>query len=181
MAKRELSNTLRNLKFMQRGVKVKQEEEAIIPVVVDDGNFFSPATVKKCVVVMEGDPHPGAVIGRMSFQRFNPSIDKMNETAANPSQPDASVSSSGGQSGKTSFRESASSQDGMNEDNTEATADLKRKQSDVESKPQYPNKSPKSSNGAQQSSPGSSKGFKKPKPEKTNWSALRPPKSKQKK
>jgi hypothetical protein len=27
------------------------------------------------VVVMEGNPHPGAVKGRMSFQNFNPSID----------------------------------------------------------------------------------------------------------
>lgn len=27
------------------------------------------------VVIMEGDPHPGAVIGRMSFQSFNHSID----------------------------------------------------------------------------------------------------------
>ena len=27
------------------------------------------------VVVMEGDPHPGAIVGRMSFQSFNPSID----------------------------------------------------------------------------------------------------------
>lgn len=27
------------------------------------------------LVIMEGDPHPGAVVGRMSFQSFNPSID----------------------------------------------------------------------------------------------------------
>jgi hypothetical protein len=27
------------------------------------------------VVIMEGDPHPGAINGRMSFQSFNPSID----------------------------------------------------------------------------------------------------------
>lgn len=24
---------------------------------------------------MEGDPHPGAAMGRMSFQSFNPSVD----------------------------------------------------------------------------------------------------------
>lgn len=27
------------------------------------------------LVIMEGDPHPGAINGRMSFQSFNPSID----------------------------------------------------------------------------------------------------------
>lgn len=27
------------------------------------------------VVAMEGNPHPGAVKGRMSFHHFNPSID----------------------------------------------------------------------------------------------------------
>lgn len=27
------------------------------------------------VVMVEGDPHPGATRGRMSFQSFNPSID----------------------------------------------------------------------------------------------------------
>lgn len=27
------------------------------------------------VVLVEGDPHPGALKGRMSFQSFNPSID----------------------------------------------------------------------------------------------------------
>jgi hypothetical protein len=33
-------------------------------------------TVSLCsIVIMEGNPHPGAVKGRMSFQNFNPSID----------------------------------------------------------------------------------------------------------
>ena len=27
------------------------------------------------MVLVEGDPHPGALKGRMSFQSFNPSID----------------------------------------------------------------------------------------------------------
>ncbi|XP_021894426.1 uncharacterized protein LOC110812062 isoform X2 [Carica papaya] len=75
MAKREISSTLRNLKFMQRAAKneekAKKEEE-----VKPEGNFFPPGIVnRRCVVIMEGDPHPGAVIGRMSFQSFNPSID----------------------------------------------------------------------------------------------------------
>ncbi|KAK9168407.1 hypothetical protein Syun_000547 [Stephania yunnanensis] len=45
---------------------------------------------------MEGNPPPGALKGRMSFQSFNPSIDKLNEEATNlhrqpvsiPSPPD---------------------------------------------------------------------------------------------
>lgn len=77
MAKRELSSTLRNLKFMQRSrqkeesVKKEQEEQVISP---KGGNL-------KCVVMMEADPMPGAAIGRMSFQNFNPCIDKLNDEA----------------------------------------------------------------------------------------------------
>ena len=61
--------------FMQRAnqkeEKSKKEEE-----VKPDDTFFSLNTIKrKCVVVMEEDPHPGATKGRMSFQNFNPAID----------------------------------------------------------------------------------------------------------
>lgn len=99
MSKRELSSTLRNLKFMQRAnqkeEKSKKEEE-----VKPEDNFFSPNTVKrKCVVIMEGDPHPGATKGRMSFQNFNPAIDKLND-AANPCQPAVSATCSNNQSEK---------------------------------------------------------------------------------
>lgn len=73
MSKRELSSTIKNLKFMQRARQkeelVKKEEEVIPPTT---GN-------RKCVVIMEGDPMPGAVIGRMSFQNCNPSIDKLKD------------------------------------------------------------------------------------------------------
>lgn len=73
MSKRELSSTIKNLKFMQRARQkeelVKKEEEVIPPTT---GN-------RKCVVIMEGDPTPGAVIGRMSFQNCNPSIDKLKD------------------------------------------------------------------------------------------------------
>ncbi|CAN6471762.1 unnamed protein product [Victoria cruziana] len=76
MAKRELSSTLRNLKFMQRAVRkeeaAKKEEEKPIP---------STTQNRKCIVIMEGDPHPGALRGRMSFQSFNPFVDKLNEEA----------------------------------------------------------------------------------------------------
>lgn len=51
---------------------VKKEEEEEQATSSKSGNW-------KCVVIMEGDPMPGAVIGRMSFQNFNPSIDKLND------------------------------------------------------------------------------------------------------
>ncbi|XP_024981048.1 uncharacterized protein LOC112517898 isoform X2 [Cynara cardunculus var. scolymus] len=101
MAKRELSNTLKNLKFMQRGAnkeeKTKKEEE-----VIPDGNFPSFITTKKCVVIMEGDPTPGAIRGRMSFQSFNPSIDKLNDEASNPRQSGSDATCSEDQRGKLS-------------------------------------------------------------------------------
>ncbi|CAK7331500.1 unnamed protein product [Dovyalis caffra] len=176
MAKRELSSTLKNLKFMQRAVqreeKTKKHEEEVKP----DGNFFSPGTIKKCVVVMEGDPHPGAVLGRMSFQSFNPSVDKLNEAAANEAS-DAHASTSSRQSGKTSLRENETSLDGVECSNTaklnsEANGDHKRKQPEVT---QYQNKSPKMVQDGHQSSSNSSKGsFKQPKRDKLDWSVLRP-------
>ncbi|KAF2311820.1 hypothetical protein GH714_026922 [Hevea brasiliensis] len=60
------------------------------------------------VVIMEGDPHPGAAMGRMSFQSFNPSVDKLNEEAANFCRPEASDVHATGSSGqsRTSFRDS---------------------------------------------------------------------------
>ncbi|XP_061958213.1 uncharacterized protein LOC133679587 [Populus nigra] len=179
MAKRELSSTLKNLKFMQRAVqreeKTKKQEEEVKP----DGNFFSPGTIKKCVVVMEGDPHPGAVLGRMSFQSFNPSVDKLNEAAANEAS-DARASTSSHQSGRTSFRENESSPDGVECSNTakpssEANGDHKRKQYEVASEIQNQNKSPKMVQDGHQSSPNSSKGsFKQPKRGKLDWNVLRP-------
>ncbi|KAM4083326.1 hypothetical protein ACB094_08G047700 [Castanea mollissima] len=181
MAKREISSTLRNLKFMQRAAQreenTKKEEE-----VKPAGNFCSPSIVnRKCLVIMEGDPHPGAINGRMSFQSFNPSIDKLNEAASNP----ASATSSGSQSGGISLRENGSSMDGAGSSNTDKSSseaeDLKRKQSEVVSETQYPKKTPKNVQVNEQSSPSSSsKGsFNKPKAkgEKLDWSVLRPSKS----
>jgi len=82
-AKREISSTLRNLKFMQRGAaaqkveeKAKVEVQEEVAAAAPSGGFGSSAQVaRKCIVIMEGNPHPGAVKGRMSFQNFNPSID----------------------------------------------------------------------------------------------------------
>ncbi|KAG6678226.1 hypothetical protein I3842_14G069800 [Carya illinoinensis] len=181
MAKRELSSTLKNLKFMQRAAaregNIKKEEEF-----KSDGNFCSPGTVnRKCVVIMEGNPHPGAIKGRMSFQSFNPSIDKLNEAAANP----VCATSSGSQSGGIFFRENGSTggADGMNvdESNLKANGNHKRKQSDIVSETQNPNKSPKHVQGNQQSSPNNTKGsFKTPKGHRLDWSVLRPSKSQNK-
>nr|XP_029150799.1 ABC transporter G family member 39-like [Arachis hypogaea] len=39
------------------------------------------------VFITEGDPHPGAARGRMSFQSFNPSVDNLNEEEAKLQQP----------------------------------------------------------------------------------------------
>ncbi|XVE59277.1 hypothetical protein DITRI_Ditri05aG0033100 [Diplodiscus trichospermus] len=165
MAKRELSSTLRGLKFMQRAAqreeKVKKAEE------------FKPegssAITRKCVVIMEGDPRPGAIVGRMSFQSFNPSIDKLNEEASNVSRPDTS----GGRT-LSSENGSASEAADCSEVGT-GNRDLKRKQSDIDSEPGYPNKSPKNGHGVQPStSKVSSK--KQSKREKLDWHVLRPPK-----
>ncbi|XP_030537647.1 uncharacterized protein LOC115746066 isoform X1 [Rhodamnia argentea] len=183
MAKRELSSTLRNLKFMQRAAareeKPKKEGEAKA-----NGDFLSSASVrKKCVVIMEGDPHPGAVIGRMSFQCFNPSIDKMNEEAVNPRQPDAPVTSSGTQSEGSSFRDNRSAMNGeepvsFDEQNSEGNGDLKRKQTEVVAGTPYPSKLPRTmQSDTQQSSPaGSRSSRKQPKREKLDWNILRPSK-----
>ncbi|KAL6200229.1 hypothetical protein ACLB2K_030011 [Fragaria x ananassa] len=177
MAKRELSSTLKNLKFMQRATqreeKVKKEEV----VVKSDGGFGSAATqLRKCVVVMEGDPNPGAIKGRMSFKGFNPLIDKLN----NPGEPAAPASSSGIQSERVSNRENGSSMEAecsnIDSSNCGLNGDHKRKQSEVVSETQYPNKSPKNDQG--QSSPNKSKGsFKKPNGGKLDYNILRPSKS----
>ncbi|PQM38986.1 uncharacterized protein Pyn_39310 [Prunus yedoensis var. nudiflora] len=182
MAKRELSSTLRNLKFMQRATqREEKKEEDVKPA----GDFIFPASqIRKCMIIMEGDPHPGAIKGRMSFQSFNPSIDKLNEASANPCQPAAT--SSGIQSEKGSFRENGSSMDEAECSNTdklncERDGDHKRKLSEVVSGKQYPNKSPKVDQGDQLSSPNKSKGsFKKPKGEKLDWNILRPTKNQNK-
>lgn len=164
----------------QKEEKIKEDEEF-----KSDGDFVCPGTVKrKCVVVMEGDPRPGAIKGRMSFQSFNPSIDKLNEEAVKPGQPKDSATSSGDQTRRT-YRDNESSLNGaksLNEDdpNYDANGDHKRKQPEVVPEPQYPNKSPKRFQGNQQSSQNSSSGsFKQPRREKqkqyVDWNVLRPP------
>nr|XP_016471366.1 PREDICTED: uncharacterized protein LOC107793513 [Nicotiana tabacum] len=194
MAKRELSSTLRNLKFMQRaalreekpkkeeveeveGAEEEVEEEEVIP----GGNFPSSAP-KRCVVIREGDPHPGATRGRMSFQCFNPSIDKLREEASKP-HSEGSAACSSEASEINSKRENGTSQCGLENSNVEDSChspneDLKRKQDDTSSEAQYPNKSHKRVLGNPESSPSSSRSSQKP--HGLDWSVLKPPKSQKK-
>uniref|UniRef100_A0A7N0U396 M-phase phosphoprotein 6 n=1 Tax=Kalanchoe fedtschenkoi TaxID=63787 RepID=A0A7N0U396_KALFE len=165
------------MQFMQRAAqkeeKKKEEEEEEV---VSDGGFGSATSIsKKCVVIMEGDPHPGAVKGRMSFQRFNPTIDKLAEELDGRSkEPGARTPAS--QNG--SFNGEGSANEDSDTSNTKM--DHKRKQPVGESEEllHYPNKSPKNSHGNQRTNASSSgKKRSNKKREKNDWSVLRPPKS----
>ncbi|XP_054813127.1 uncharacterized protein LOC129313777 [Prosopis cineraria] len=180
MAKRELSSTLKNLKFMQRAAlreeKSKKEDE-----VKPNGDIFGIAAIgRKCIVIMEGDPHPEAVKGRMSFRSFNPRIDRLNEEEARLRQPAAETSISRNRSVNISTRENGATVDGpdcANPASNDVSGDLKRKQPEVMSEAQYPNKSPENDKGDCHASPKNSLGsFKKSKGDKLNWNVLRPPK-----
>ncbi|XP_020552268.1 uncharacterized protein LOC105170435 isoform X2 [Sesamum indicum] len=173
MAKRELSSTLKNLKFMQRASlkdeKTKKEEE-----VVSAGDFPSTSAVKRCVVIVEGDPHPGMTRGRMSFLSFNPSIDKLNEEASDVSETETPATSSGRQNETISSRSDNSELDASS---SIANGDLKRKQTEVTSEAQYPNKSLRNFQDNQDSSPTRNHSTQKlHKRDKLDWSVLRPPK-----
>ncbi|RZC70668.1 hypothetical protein C5167_033832 [Papaver somniferum] len=181
MAKRELSSTLKNLKFMQRGApkveKAKQGEELVVEI-KEVTNVSSPNNTqkKKCVVIIEGNPHPGSVKGRMSFQSFNPVIDKLNEEAANPGQSQMPSPSSDGKAPDRengslraeSDRASVAKLDGYYEDDDECVTEI-----------QQPNKPPKDLRGGrgQQYENNSRGSHKKQKREKLDWNHLRPPKA----
>ncbi|KAL6516420.1 hypothetical protein OROGR_019725 [Orobanche gracilis] len=224
MAKRELSSTLKNLKFMQRGAqkdeKNKKEEE-----VLPAGDFPSSSAVKRCmedrdrdwlydqdwlydrvwlhihlfrqcgphicwsirvsrVVIVEGDPYPGATRGRMSFLSFNPSIDKLNGEAADHSETGSAVTSSGRQNEVTPIRENRSAQFrsenvDLNASNSPGYSDFKRKQAEVTLEAQYPTKLRKNDQYNPNSTPNSSRTSQKQhKREKLEWSVLQPPKYK---
>ncbi|KAG4972378.1 hypothetical protein AAZX31_13G319000 [Glycine max] len=183
MARRELSSTLKNLKFMQRAAlreeRTKKEEEVKPDVSVGT----STAVTRKCVVIMEGDPHPGAAKGRMSFQSFNPLVDKLNEEEARLHQPAAETTMSRNQNANANIRENRSPVEGpecgnMDKKIVEVNGNAKRKQSDYEA--QYPNKSPKNDHDDKHSSPSNSLGsFKKPSGDKLDWKVLRPSSVKQ--
>ncbi|KAH6810925.1 hypothetical protein C2S51_024687 [Perilla frutescens var. frutescens] len=186
MAKRELSSTLKNLKFMQRAVqkeeKSKKEEE-----VVPAGDFPASTVVKRCVVIVEGDPHPGATRGRMSFQSFNPSIDKLDEEASSPGENESAATSSGRQN--ESIRENGSPlyrSENMDLDasSNDANGNHKRKQKqhEADAEPEHPHKSRKSDEDNQDSNTARSRSSQKlNKREKLDWNVLLPPKHKSKK
>ncbi|KAL2981996.1 hypothetical protein AAZX31_13G319000 [Glycine max] len=135
------------------------------------------------VVIMEGDPHPGAAKGRMSFQSFNPLVDKLNEEEARLHQPAAETTMSRNQNANANIRENRSPVEGpecgnMDKKIVEVNGNAKRKQSDYEA--QYPNKSPKNDHDDKHSSPSNSLGsFKKPSGDKLDWKVLRPSSVKQ--
>ncbi|XP_057782835.1 uncharacterized protein LOC131000784 [Salvia miltiorrhiza] len=184
MAKRELSTTLKNLKFMQRASqkeeKTKKEEE-----VVPASDFPACSATKRCIVIVEGDPHPGATRGRMSFLSFNPSIDKLNEEASSPSETESAATSSGRQN--ESFRENGSPQCrsddlGLDSSSNDSNGNHKRKQHDSGTEAETPSKSRKSDQDNQDSNPARSRSSqKKNKREKLDWNVLRPPKYQSKK
>ncbi|KAL2898946.1 M-phase phosphoprotein 6 [Bienertia sinuspersici] len=183
MAKRELSTTLKNLKFMQRGAQKVEKPKKDVEETKPDGEFGSPSNVnRKCVVILEGDPHPGTVRGRMSFQNFNPSIDKLNDEAANH-EAEASTSSSF-QTGRDIGRENgASEHTEMNMDQNNADGEqLKRKQSEGSSQKNHRKKLQKDAQGNKQASPNenSSRNQPKPKRDKLDYNVLVPPKSQSK-
>ncbi|CAN8301297.1 unnamed protein product [Cochlearia groenlandica] len=179
MEKREISSTLRNLKFMQRSA-LKDEKKKKKNVEEPTVNFPSSLNVaKKCVVITDWDPRPRALLGRMSFQSFNPSIEKLNEEAINVGKTDASPSSSSSNGYSLSEPECSKV-----EPSRETNGDLKRKQSEIDSEEQnHPNKPPRKYQSSDKPSPSNRKGdgFKKPKSKKVDWSVLKPPKPQTKK
>ncbi|KAM0860731.1 hypothetical protein ACQ4PT_046353 [Festuca glaucescens] len=149
LEKKGLSSTLRNLKFMQRAAVaqkleekadavVEMEAEVVLAPAANGGGVGSSVQVaRKCVVVMEGNPHPGAVKGRMSFQNFNPSIDKLNDEASGRPTQSASPSNSHEDIANTSRTDdvtAASRFRDFNIDSSESISlsELKRKEPELE-------------------------------------------------
>ncbi|GAQ86206.1 hypothetical protein KFL_002760030 [Klebsormidium nitens] len=73
------------MRFMQRAkvkddVKKKDDEPPS-----DDSRWVAPVRDAdggaECMVLVEGDPKPGALLGRMSFKSYNPVIEKLSEDA----------------------------------------------------------------------------------------------------
>ncbi|KAF8082708.1 hypothetical protein N665_0809s0010 [Sinapis alba] len=173
MAKREISSTLRNLKFMQRSALKEEKKNKKIDE-EPNASFSSFGSVaKKCVVITDWDPQPEALLGRMSFQSFNPSIEKLNEEAISGRETDDASfpTSSSSNGGRMSFSEPKI------EPSRETNGDLKRKQSEgVTEEQNHPSKSPRSSDKPSPSNKKGGDGFKKPKSMKASWSVLKPPK-----
>ncbi|KAH9609759.1 hypothetical protein KSS87_012749 [Heliosperma pusillum] len=173
----EMSSVLKSLKFMQRAAqkeeKTKKEEEEP----KENGNFVPPSNVnRKCMVIMEGDPQPGTVRGRMSFQQFNPLIDKLKEEAvANGHEAEASTSSAF-QSGRSNEREKRPSD--MELDDNYLNGEHKRKQPKAVSQKSHPKKLQKNGQGNKQPFPNDDRSsHKQPKRDKLDFNVLVPQKS----
>jgi len=80
IVKQSVTGRLSGLKFMQRA-KIREEElKKEVPEAADDSHWVTPgASSSRCKVIVEGDPKPGALIGRMSFQNCNPAVEKFVE------------------------------------------------------------------------------------------------------
>ncbi|URE43327.1 hypothetical protein MUK42_33002 [Musa troglodytarum] len=131
------------------------------------------------IVIMDGDPHPAALKGRMSFQSFNPSIDKLNEEAANNQQNRSGTSNNGGIS-KRMDEASAATESRTGSSKNVSDLDLKRKQPESETDKTTPQKLPKSASevgGQSWVSNERKASHKQQKREKLDWNLLRPPKS----
>lgn len=79
--KQSVSGRLSGLKFMQRA-RIREDElkkQEAEEVVSDESHWVTPAAASRCKVIVEGDPKPGAVIGRMSFQNCNPTVERIVE------------------------------------------------------------------------------------------------------
>ncbi|XP_042461485.1 uncharacterized protein LOC122045359 [Zingiber officinale] len=179
MANRQLSSTLKNLKFMQRA-SLKEDKVKEVEKDKPLANFdVVPAPARRCIVIMEGDPHPGALKGRMSFQSFNPSIDKLNEEAANNQQNVATASNSYGDSSRVGEATAIGSREPrIGRSNNGSDVGLKRKQPEVDSDNTTPEEmlTIYSDQGKQSSSNNRTGSLKQQKRGKLDWNVLRPPK-----
>ncbi|XP_024524963.1 M-phase phosphoprotein 6-like [Selaginella moellendorffii] len=143
MAKR-FSSGLQAMKFMQRGrdaAKKGEEDKG------DDDHWVSSTapSSRRCVVIMEGDPKPAASLGRMSFQNYNPSIDKIHEDIQARRFPKAASSSDEQQadnetkdSDERTKAESSTSAGNTKEENQQQPASKKRKAENHHKPPEKP-------------------------------------------
>ncbi|RRT46752.1 hypothetical protein B296_00054258 [Ensete ventricosum] len=155
------------------------------------------------IVIMDGDPHPAALKGRMSFQSFNPSIDvsheklfkklypflctpkkkivlqKLNEEAANNQQHRSGTSNNGGIS-KRCIVSCAATDSRTGSSKNVSDLDLKRKEPESETDKTTPRKLPKTpaevGGGQSRISNDRRASHKQQKHEKLDWNVLRPPK-----
>ncbi|KAL6200541.1 hypothetical protein ACLB2K_030322 [Fragaria x ananassa] len=177
MATRQLSSSLMNLKFMQRAIQrevlVKKQGEHVKIDAGGVGAFAFPSAVSiqptRYLVLIEGDPKPAAVRGRMSFKGFNPLIEKLSDTSANPNghhqrrqhyeTPNLNNLS------KTNYSSPCKGLSFGNQNQASANPNgyRKRKQFEEVCETQYPNKWHKTNQGYRQTSLNKSRGsFKKP-------------------